>query len=1386
MSHGEVDPNGVAGAVTVGEDLKGCGFLIAAQLAITANHLVRRPDGSSVEPDRVGLKIDGTPFTVRAIESDLDLDVAVLHLVESAVEWLQTGHARKGQDWKVRTQPRGNDPQLNGIFSALRRPYTNSWGRKTLGHQVQVNQVLDDYRGYSGSPVEAPDGVVVGVMVEQIGSRLPNRSMTKSSAAPVAYVTPIEDVIAKFGLHENATWASPADVDAYLSALTHQFAEDPWTRLAGGMNAVLPELWRNMTMQIANELGGVAEDVRLHADALVDAMDRLVVLGGPGSGKTWFARHTAIRATEQARRRIEGGEQVESVEIPLFARCADVVASRASTWDATVEAALADLGHLFARGQELKALRRRFIDEPGRYLVVLDGLDEAEDLPTADYLRRLVDVSGRKLRIVLTSRANSWRGQLDLTPQPIKSGEPHESIDTSTAERPLRRGVAELQPIDFADVILLAEQAVPDPQRRQNLMDLLDANDGLANASQTPLICVMLCLVANSDNGFPDNIEDLYDRVIVRLLRGTWHGQEHPDRHLEPALVALRKLAWAGVDHDPHSGLGRWQDAIPSRNESSLNDDVRAMLSHVATETGHDPERTGVQRRFVHRSIREHLVAEQIATMSVEEAAEVLKPHLWFDSDWSNVVPTALARHPQRYDLLRRILAVSPDHWASAADLDVRDGFGELWRHLARVAELTTSADWMTDGDELDDDLARIINDVAPLSKAAARGWWRPARQLQAEPKPPSTAASLESELRWYATAELAESYLALTDGPTVPRDLINAVAEQVSGAWSAHQAFDAAAALSALGADDEIRAQTAQQFLARLTATPSDDKDAHNNITLLQGIAILGSDEQRGEALDLMLGRIDEFHGSYLNEQVVAAIEEFLPTEGASAGRALRHVIDKRIEHGPWGDSAHDARRLAVRLSQQANDEDRDLVADRVIARLAEAAAGEITAWAHLLRDWPLRPDQRDRAIETLLARLGNWPDSYIGNMAIALQDLAPSRLAQRDAIVANLVGRLEKTDEIDDPEVRTLTLRICAWASAFAPTGYDRRRIVEELVRAASTAANWNVWMGIALRDAIRSLTLLASERGKLANALEPRLQTWRPSDILSSQTVELVRSLAPDSGTTTRVVATLGGRLFDGQGESFWMSDLLFAIGKLEPSESDLADAAARVYGWAKQAPARDVARWEWGRHLSALLSSEQLRGILDSLLPRLSTELSGYDEWRQVLNFLSNLEPELAHSSAVRGMLIAALETAEIDALNEIAGALVLDQPTAAERHDASQHLLRRITAASGLFNTTLIARALLKFELSGQEKVTVRRRMMGYARDLRVDDIHLLSRFTPGVQELNELLKHHEATRENIVWMREFAEVARRQATLDEWQSSLPNWAGFSQARRSLL
>jgi hypothetical protein len=163
---------------------------------ITASHVVR---GRS--PDEVVIEVGDARLAVRKIESNAESDLAVLFISDDAPpSSVVAASADAGAEWIVTTRPQDNDPQLSGTVTAASWTITNKGRHQVSVIQLEVAEFLQDYRGYSGSAVRLksrPD-VVLGVLCEQVETRLGLPGAGRKPATNVLYAVPVSELTARF------------------------------------------------------------------------------------------------------------------------------------------------------------------------------------------------------------------------------------------------------------------------------------------------------------------------------------------------------------------------------------------------------------------------------------------------------------------------------------------------------------------------------------------------------------------------------------------------------------------------------------------------------------------------------------------------------------------------------------------------------------------------------------------------------------------------------------------------------------------------------------------------------------------------------------------------------------------------------------------------------------------------------------------------------------------------------------------------------------------------------------------------------------------------------------------------------------------------------------
>lgn len=227
------------------ERFSGCGVLVGERLVLTAHHVLRGgpADDLLVElPNRHRAE-------VRAVEDDERLDAALLTIGEPVRHWARLGIAEPGVGWMVSTRPRDNDPQLAGVVSAVDREVVTARGHSVTRLQLEVTQQLDEYGGYSGSAVRlgSDPAVVIGLLCEQVRTRLTTVGGGRPRAANVLYAVPTPELASRFGLtspgptHE-ALWRRVANL---IAANDFAAADNELARLPADLEASATYwLWR--------------------------------------------------------------------------------------------------------------------------------------------------------------------------------------------------------------------------------------------------------------------------------------------------------------------------------------------------------------------------------------------------------------------------------------------------------------------------------------------------------------------------------------------------------------------------------------------------------------------------------------------------------------------------------------------------------------------------------------------------------------------------------------------------------------------------------------------------------------------------------------------------------------------------------------------------------------------------------------------------------------------------------------------------------------------------------------------------------------------------------------------------------------------------------------
>jgi hypothetical protein len=662
--------------------------------------------------------------------------------------------------------------------------------------------------------------------------------------------------------------AGIAEVTAYLNGLVEWLDTDPWPQDDGfgGWPALVPSQIERKLEISTERAGQVPGQQVLDADELIDQCRRLVILGGPGSGKTWLVKRAARRCARGALARLASGAALDEVELPLLTTCQDLLGTaRRATSASTV--AWSALSRIPGVGgvRVITSLQVLFETRQGPTAIVLDSLDEGQG---AEVLIRELVTESPAWRIIVTSRPSTWNQW-----QPIPDNDPARVKGT-------------LRPLRYPDDVepFISQWLASDPAARDGLIAQLRRRPPLREAATVPLILAFYC-VLGGDQELPEHRTDLYPLVIDCLLTGRWRGRhDHQDFDPEACLRLLREWAWSACS-DGNSGIRAWRDRfsmepVPSPGDSRALDHVAVAIGRGVPEDEPTTPRSihRMTRRFVHRTIQEHLVAEYVAALPADQAEEALFSHLWYDPDWEYAAPAGLILHPRRDEVLAHLM-----HRLTGGDFPgsftAFDGCREIRRFLARVARESTEADWSPQATSVIN-LARLeLISSSDLELIPASRWL-----ASSGPLVNALLDRLEAEADHAQISDPDATIRTLTRvGIThAQRDRFRALlGKRLAKTEDVTLLFTFsywAAVFTALEPSAEERAKVRGLLLDRLATGPYLDLMAVNGMTTLQGLApTLDERTQLSRQLISLLPTVGHDH----TDQVVNALLQLDPDDG-------------------------------------------------------------------------------------------------------------------------------------------------------------------------------------------------------------------------------------------------------------------------------------------------------------------------------------------------------------------------------------------------------------------------------------------------------------------------------------------------------------------------
>lgn len=360
------------------------------------------------------------------------------------------------------------------------------------------------------------------------------------------------------------------------------------------------------------------QPVRLSVPA-VDAVKgpdahRLIVLGGPGAGKSTLVDVLVLRDIKDGR-------------CPVHVRLGDILVSKSSSiWDVISEITEVQPGTEASKDEVISAIKEKLLTGEGA--LYLDGLDEVSEENTNDVLTAILALEREfpKAPCLVTCRTADYDQRSIGTRLPF------------TLLRLLPFTMPEM--LDYVDrwyTQLERLRYVTDASvRKRNLQDAIRNSIELSQLGSTPLVLNLMALVHTSEGELPKSRATLYQRTVSHLLseKPNWrrkHGSVTVSQsELQPIASSLAFMIHERELEQSQKRVGVSLLEIETKvtentNASDLQsaavyrkhrERISAIVQRLVNSNGLMVEVAHGRFGFAHRSIQEFLSGQHILDLA--------------------------------------------------------------------------------------------------------------------------------------------------------------------------------------------------------------------------------------------------------------------------------------------------------------------------------------------------------------------------------------------------------------------------------------------------------------------------------------------------------------------------------------------------------------------------------------------------------------------------------------------------------------------------------------------------------------------------------------------------------------------------------------------------
>lgn len=386
------------------------------------------------------------------------------------------------------------------------------------------------------------------------------------------------------------------------------------------------------------------------AEALLEYR-RLVVVGGPGSGKTTLTRWLALTFAQGVQGEADRlGSQFGQPRLPILLelrRFSARFAGRSEVPHLADEIAAFISGHAYYPNTPAQFVAQALAE--GRCILLIDGLDEIADIDTRRVLVAAIDAFFRR-------PDDRYRDNLCLV-----TSRPYGYRDAS-----LGGGfqTSQVKPFEAEDVRTSIghwyETAYGDAKHEEagELIGAVGANPRVLDLATNPLLCTIIAIVYRNNRVLPNRRVELYLKCCEALL-DTWErNKDIRDSGLigrydwQTKLELLAPLAYwlhseterlAAPEEQFVEQLSKVLEMQGRTAPGQAKEEARRFLGVIRERSGLLSGRGDGSLEFAHRTFQEYLAARHIAIQPYPDYIDLVMEHL--HEAWWREVHLLVAGH---------------------------------------------------------------------------------------------------------------------------------------------------------------------------------------------------------------------------------------------------------------------------------------------------------------------------------------------------------------------------------------------------------------------------------------------------------------------------------------------------------------------------------------------------------------------------------------------------------------------------------------------------------------------------------------------------------------------------------------------------------------------